>query len=231
VRFTWVPDKRCALAGMTTVGRDRLERRALTAIRAPPKLAPGISGIEGRHVRKGFRAGAGRRVAGRAGASPRRPSAQVEAAAKAVQPKVVAWRRDIHEHPELGNQEVRTAALVAKELKALGFEVREGVGRTGVVGVLKGGKPGKVVALRADMDALPVEEKTGLPFASKVTAHLGGQDPAGHARLRPRHPRGHAAGRGHGAGRHEGRHPRHGRGDLPAGRGRLPGRRGGRGAS
>jgi len=83
-------------------------------------------------------------------------TAQVAAAAKAVQPKVVAWRRDIHEHPELGNQEVRTAALVAKELKALGFEVREGVGRTGVVGVLKGSKPGKVVALRADMDALPV---------------------------------------------------------------------------
>ena len=102
-------------------------------------------------------------------------TAQVAAAAKAVQPKAVAWRRDIHEHPELGNQEVRTAALVAKELRALGFEVREGVGRTGVVGVLKGGKPGKVVALRADMDALPVEEKTGLPFASKATAQWEGR--------------------------------------------------------
>jgi amidohydrolase len=102
-------------------------------------------------------------------------TAQVAAAAKAVQPKVVAWRRDIHQHPELGNQEVRTAALVAKELRALGFEVREGVGRTGVVGVLKGGKPGKVVALRADMDALPVEEKTGLPFASKATAQWEGR--------------------------------------------------------
>ncbi|MCH5988406.1 amidohydrolase, partial [Salmonella enterica] len=77
--------------------------------------------------------------------------------------KVVAWRRDIHENPELGNQEVRTAALIARELRALGIEVRENVGKTGVVGVLKGGKPGKVVALRADMDALPVEEKTGLP--------------------------------------------------------------------
>jgi amidohydrolase len=102
-------------------------------------------------------------------------AAKVEAAAKAAQPKVVAWRRDVHEHPELGNQEVRTAALVAKELRALGLEVREGVGKTGVVGVLKGGKPGKVVALRADMDALPVLEKTGLPFASKATATWEGK--------------------------------------------------------
>ncbi|PVM91369.1 amidohydrolase [Caulobacter endophyticus] len=102
-------------------------------------------------------------------------AAKVEAAAKAAQPKVVAWRRDVHEHPELGNQEVRTAALVARELKALGLEVREGVGKTGVVGVLKGGKPGKVVALRADMDALPVLEKTGLPFASRATATWEGK--------------------------------------------------------
>ncbi|ALL13710.1 amidohydrolase [Caulobacter henricii] len=102
-------------------------------------------------------------------------AAKVEAAAKAAQPKVIAWRRDLHQNPELGNQEVRTAALVAKELKALGFEVREGVGKTGVVGILKGGKPGKVVALRADMDALPVEEKTGLPFASKATATWEGK--------------------------------------------------------
>ena len=102
-------------------------------------------------------------------------AAQVAAAAKAVQPKVVAWRRDIHEHPELGNQEVRTSALIAKELKALGLEVRENVGKTGVVGVLRGGKPGKVVALRADMDALPVAEKTGLPFASKATATWEGR--------------------------------------------------------
>lgn len=100
---------------------------------------------------------------------------QVSAAAKAVQPKVIAWRRDIHEHPELGNQEVRTSALIAKELKALGLEVRENVGKTGVVGILRGGKPGKVVALRADMDALPVAEKTGLPFASKATATWEGK--------------------------------------------------------
>ncbi|WP_332771460.1 amidohydrolase [Phenylobacterium sp.] len=99
----------------------------------------------------------------------------VFAAAKALQPKVIAWRRDFHEHPELGNSEVRTAKIVADHLRKLGFEVRTGVGKTGVVGILKGGKPGKVVALRADMDALPVAEQTGLAFASKVTAQYNGQ--------------------------------------------------------
>ena len=98
----------------------------------------------------------------------------VFAAAEALQPKVVAWRRDIHEHPELGNREVRTSALVAEHLRALGYEVRTGVAHTGVVATLKGGKPGGVVALRADMDALPVEEKTGLPFASKVVGEYNG---------------------------------------------------------
>ena len=101
--------------------------------------------------------------------------ATVFAAAKALQPKVVAWRRDIHEHPELSNREVRTAKLVAEHLKSLGFEVRTGVAKTGVIGILKGGKPGKVVALRADMDALPVAEQTGLPFSSKVTMEYNGQ--------------------------------------------------------
>lgn len=102
--------------------------------------------------------------------------AAVFAAAEKVQPKVVAWRRDIHQHPELGNNEVRTAKLVADHLKKLGIEVRTGVAKTGVVGVLKGGKPGPVVALRADMDALPVTEQTGLPFASKVRATFNGQE-------------------------------------------------------
>jgi len=101
--------------------------------------------------------------------------AAVFAKAKAVQPKVVEWRRDIHEHPELGNSEVRTAKVVADHLRKLGIEVRTGVGKTGVVGVLKGGRPGGVVALRADMDALPVAEQTGAPFASKVTATYNGQ--------------------------------------------------------
>lgn len=92
-----------------------------------------------------------------------------------VMPKVVAWRRDLHEHPELSGSEVRTAKLVADHLRALGIEVRTEVGGHGVVGVLKGGKPGPVVALRADMDALPVAELVDLPFKSKVTASYRGQ--------------------------------------------------------
>ena len=86
---------------------------------------------------------------------------------QAVEEKLIAWRRDIHQHPELGDQETRTANLVAEHLRGLGLEVRTGVARTGVVGILKGGKPGRTVALRADMDALPVKEPEGLPFASK----------------------------------------------------------------
>jgi len=88
--------------------------------------------------------------------------------------KVIAWRRDLHEHPELGNQETRTAGIVAAHLKSLGLEVQTGVARTGVVGILRGGKPGPVVALRADMDGLPITEANSLPFASKVkTTYLG----------------------------------------------------------
>jgi amidohydrolase len=94
----------------------------------------------------------------------------------AVAPKVVAWRRDLHQHPELGNRETRTAALVAAHLRRLGLEVRTGVATTGVVGVLRGGRPGKTVALRADMDALPVTEQVDLPFASKVRTTYNGQD-------------------------------------------------------
>ncbi|TGE09625.1 amidohydrolase [Hymenobacter fodinae] len=90
--------------------------------------------------------------------------------------QVVAWRRDIHEHPELGNQETRTAALVAEQLKKLGLEVQTGVARTGVVALLRGGKPGPVVALRADMDALPVTESVNIPFASKARTTYNGQE-------------------------------------------------------
>ncbi len=100
----------------------------------------------------------------------------------AIQPKMVAWRRDIHQHPELSNQEHRTAKLVAEHLTKLGLEVQTGVGGTGVVGLLKGGKPGKVVALRADMDALPVAEQSGLPFASKAKQiNMGVESPVMHA--------------------------------------------------
>ena len=102
--------------------------------------------------------------------------AQVEALAAKVDGKVQAWRRDIHQHPELGNREVRTAQLVAEHLRALGFEeVRTGIATTGVTAVLRGGKPGPRIALRADMDALPVTERSGLPFASKVTSTFRGE--------------------------------------------------------
>nr|CAM58103.1 metal-dependent amidase / aminoacylase [uncultured marine microorganism] len=94
-----------------------------------------------------------------------------------VEPKVIAWRRDIHQHPELGNREFRTAAKVSDHLKALGFDdVKTGVAHTGVVGTLRGGSPGPTIALRADMDGLPVEEQTGLPFASKVRAEYNGKE-------------------------------------------------------
>ncbi|MBV9891052.1 MAG: amidohydrolase, partial [Rhizobacter sp.] len=87
-------------------------------------------------------------------------ASRIDAAVVAIVPRLVAWRRDIHAHPELGNREVRTAALVAEHLRALEFDdVRTEVGVTGVVGVLRGARPGPVVALRADMDALPVEER------------------------------------------------------------------------
>ncbi len=100
--------------------------------------------------------------------------ADIEARVAAVEPRMIAWRRDIHQHPELSNQEQRTARLVAEHLRRLGMEVTTGVGGTGVVGLLKGSKPGKVVALRADMDALPIKELTGLPCASKARGlHMG----------------------------------------------------------
>ena len=102
------------------------------------------------------------------------PAPRPDAAVAAVMPKVIEWRRDIHAHPELSNRETRTGAMVAEHLKKLGMEVRMGVAHTGVVGVLKGGRPGPVVALRADMDALPVTEETGLPFASRARGLYNG---------------------------------------------------------
>jgi len=100
---------------------------------------------------------------------------RIDEGVERVRTRVIATRRDLHAHPELGFAEKRTAALVAKRLRALGLEVREGVGGTGVVGVLRGAKPGRTVALRADMDALPVTEQTGLPFASKAKASWRGE--------------------------------------------------------
>ena len=100
----------------------------------------------------------------------------IDSKANAIESKVVEWRRDIHMHPELGNQEFRTAKKVADHLRSLGIEVTEGVAVTGVVGYLKGGKPGPTVALRADMDALPVTERNDLPFKSVNTATYNGQE-------------------------------------------------------
>jgi amidohydrolase len=122
---------------------------------------------------------------------------EVDRRARAVVPRVIDWRRDLHQHPELSNREFRTAALVAEHLEALGLEVRTGVAHTGVVGVLRGGKAEgraagrsraeiartdersperRVIALRADMDALPVTEELDLPFASKVRAEVQGRE-------------------------------------------------------
>ena len=104
-------------------------------------------------------------------------AAEIDRAADAVEAQVVAWRRDLHEHPELGNREFRTAEIVRAHLVALGLdEVRTGVAHTGVVGLLRGALPGPTVALRADMDALPVSEEVDLPFASKVRATWNGED-------------------------------------------------------
>lgn len=103
-------------------------------------------------------------------------SKQIDERAKAIEDKLIAWRRDIHQHPELGNQETRTSKLVADHLRALGMDVKTGVAGTGVVAVLKGGKPGPVVALRADMDALPVKEQVDVPFASKAKGTYLGKE-------------------------------------------------------
>jgi amidohydrolase len=102
-------------------------------------------------------------------------ASQVDKLTQELIPQVVTWRRDFHQHPELGNRETRTAKVIADELRRLGYEVQSGVAHTGVVAVLKGGKPGPTVALRADMDALPVTEQGDLPFKSTAKASWNGQ--------------------------------------------------------
>ncbi len=102
-------------------------------------------------------------------------SAKIDQKSKSIEPKIIEWRRDFHQNPELGNREFKTAEKIAAHLKSLGIEVQTGVGHTGVVGLLKGGKPGPVVALRADMDGLPVTERVDVPFKSTVTADYNGQ--------------------------------------------------------
>lgn len=93
--------------------------------------------------------------------------AKLDQQAKEIESRVIEWRRNFHQNPELGNREVKTGAKIAEHLKALGIKVQYPVAKTGVVGILEGGKPGPVIALRADMDALPIVERNGLPFASK----------------------------------------------------------------
>lgn len=101
-------------------------------------------------------------------------SREIEAAAMKIMPKVIEWRRHVHQYPELGNREFKTAKYVEEHLRRLGMEVRTGIAHTGVVGILKGGQPGPVIGLRADMDALPVTERNDLPFRSRETAEYAG---------------------------------------------------------
>ena len=99
-----------------------------------------------------------------------------------IEDKVIEWRRDFHQNPELSNREFKTAEKIAAHLKALGMEVQTGIAHTGVVGVLKGDKPGKVLALRADIDALPVPERTDVPFKSTAVGEFRGEEvPVMHA--------------------------------------------------
>ncbi len=102
--------------------------------------------------------------------------AKLDQQAKEIEAKVIEWRRDFHQNPELGNREYNTGVKIADHLKSLGIKVQYPVAKTGVVGILEGGKPGPVIALRADMDALPVTERNSLPFASKVKTIFNGQE-------------------------------------------------------
>ena len=102
-------------------------------------------------------------------------SREIDAATAKLMPKLVEWRRHLHQYPELGNHEVKTAKYIEDHLRRLGIEVRTGIAKTGVVGILKGAQPGPVIGLRADMDGLPVTERNALPFASKETSEYNGQ--------------------------------------------------------
>jgi len=110
---------------------------------------------------------------------------KIDQRAKEILPKLIEWRRHIHQNPELGNREFKTMVYIADHLKKLGLEVTTGIAKTGVVAILKGGKPGPVVALRADIDALPIEERAPIPFASKQKADYLGTETSDHACLRP----------------------------------------------
>jgi len=102
--------------------------------------------------------------------------AKLDLQAKEMESRVIEWRRNFHQYPELGNRELKTGAKIAEHLKSLGIKVQYPVAKTGVVGILEGGKPGPVIGLRADMDALPIIERNGLPFASKEKTIFNGQE-------------------------------------------------------
>lgn len=123
---------------------------------------------------QGSQGPAGAKVAAKAAAGSAAATAVPEVSEQLIA-KVIAWRHDIHQHPELGNHEFRTAGIVAGHLRGLGLEVRTQVAKTGVVGVLRGGRPGPVVALRADMDALPVTEELDVPYKSTVKTEYNGR--------------------------------------------------------
>ncbi len=109
-------------------------------------------------------------------AQPKPADTYLQKAVDQIESKTISWRRDLHQNPELSNREVRTAGIIAAHLRSLGMEVQENVAKTGVVGILKGAKPGPVIALRADMDGLPVTERVNLPFASKAKGIYNGQE-------------------------------------------------------
>ncbi|MFV8362068.1 amidohydrolase [Flavobacterium sp. ZT3P35] len=100
---------------------------------------------------------------------------KIDTKAASLESKVISWRRDFHQNPELGNREFKTAEKIAAHLRSLGIEVQTGIAKTGVVGILRGSKPGPVIALRADIDALPVKERVAIPFASKVEGEYNGK--------------------------------------------------------
>lgn len=101
-------------------------------------------------------------------------ASEIDMLAKAIEPELIQWRRHLHQHPELSNREVETSKYVVQQLRSFGLEPQTGVARNGVVALLRGGRPGPVVALRADMDGLPVREETDVPFASKATGEYEG---------------------------------------------------------
>ena len=103
-------------------------------------------------------------------------SPQLNASINNIEPQLIEWRRHLHANPELSNREFKTAKYIEKHLKELGMDVQTGIAHTGVVGILKGDKPGPVLALRADTDALPVTEQTDVPFASTVTSEYRGEE-------------------------------------------------------